>query len=164
MFRNKTAKRTIKKPTACAGPVTDISGVVVVSSGGNGNTVERNSNVLSTENALSALLDAESKVAVHRPWLRLERGLRMRLMRAYVDKQTELSQPERVDMLFALVEALDRKMLNSKSQITYNQEAGEIVEINAMKIIRPAEGKITFRIEPPNRSTKKARRPSSDED
>lgn len=88
----------------------------------------------------------------------------MRLMRAYVDKQTELSQPERVDMLFALVEALDRKMLNSKSQITYNQEAGEIVEINALKIIRPAEGKITFRIEPPNRSTKKARRPSSDED
>jgi hypothetical protein len=84
----------------------------------------------------------------------------MRLLRAYVDKQTEMAQAERVDLLFALVEALDRKLLNSKSQITYNQETGEIVEINALKIIRPAESKVVFRIEPPNRSTKKVRRTS----
>jgi len=84
----------------------------------------------------------------------------MRLLRAYVDKQTEMAQSERVDLLFALVEALDRKLLNSKSQITYNQETGEIVEINALKIIRPAESKVVFRIEPPNRSTKKVRRTS----
>ena len=152
MFRSKTIKqRPIKKP------VVDLSGAVPVAG------TERNTNVLSTEHALSALLDAESKSAVHKPWLRLERGLRMRLLRAYVDKQTELATAERVDLLLALVEALDRKMLNSKSQITYNQEHGEIAEINALKIIRPAEGKVVFRIEPPNRSTKKARRASDSE-
>jgi hypothetical protein len=110
---------------------------------------------------LSALLDAESKVAVHRPWLRLERGLRMRLFRAYVEKQRDLSVSERVDLLSALVEALDKKLLNSKSQITYNSDLGEIAEINSLKIIRPSEGKIVFRIEPPNRGTKKAGRPRS---
>lgn len=163
MFRAKTVKRTIKKPSAAVN--TDISGATPSASGmTTTNTVERNSNVLSTENALSALLDAESKSAVHRPWLRLERGLRMRLLRAYVDKQTETPAAERIDLLFALVEALDRKLLNSKSQITYNQEDGVIVEIPALKIIRPAEGKVVFRIEPPNRSTKKARRTASDSD
>jgi len=158
MFRAKTVRRAPKKPSVSV----DISGASTTPSnpGTATNTVERNSNVLSTENALSALLDAESKSAVHRPWLRLERGLRMRLLRAYVDKQTEMAQAERVDLLFALVEALDRKLLNSKSQITYNQETGEIVEINALKIIRPAESKVVFRIEPPNRSTKKVRRTS----
>lgn len=163
MFRAKTVKRTNKKPTATN---TDISGASVSVSAATTttNTVERNSNVLSTENALSALLDAESKSAVHRPWLRLERGLRMRLLRAYVDKQVDTPAAERVDLLFALVEALDRKLLNSKSQITYNQEDGVIVEIPALKIIRPAEGKVVFRIEPPNRSTKKARRAASDSD
>jgi hypothetical protein len=88
----------------------------------------------------------------------------MRLLRAYVDKQTETPAAERIDLLFALVEALDRKLLNSKSQITYNQEDGVIAEIPALKIIRPAEGKVVFRIEPPNRSTKKARRAASDSD
>ena len=142
MFRAKTVKRNTKKPSLG----TDISGAVPVS------------NAQNTETMLTALLDAESKIAVHRPWLRLERGLRMRLMRAYVEKQTDLSVPERVELLNALVDALDRKLLNSKSQITYNSDIGEIAEINSLKIIRPSEGKITFRIEPPNRGTKKARR------
>lgn len=146
MFRAKTVKRNTKKPTLG----TDISGVIVAPV----------SNAQTTETMLTALLDAESKVAVHRPWLRLERGLRMRLLRAYVEKQTEMSVPERVELLNALVDALDRKLLNSKSQITYNSDIGEITEINSLKIIRPAEGRITFRVEPPNRGTKKARRPS----
>jgi hypothetical protein len=161
MFRARTAKRGAK-PTRPAS-VADISGastIIIPPS----TTVERNNSAISTESMLSALLDAESKAAVHRPWLRLERGLRMRLLRAYVEKQKELSVSERVDLLQALVEALDKKLLNSKSQITYNQETGDIVEINALKIIRPAEGKVTYRIEPPNRGTKKAGRKGTESD
>jgi hypothetical protein len=81
MFRAKTVKRTNKKP-ATTTTINDISGASVSVATTTSNTVERNSNVLSTENALSALLDAESKSAVHRPWLRLERGLRRLLIRA----------------------------------------------------------------------------------
>jgi len=159
MFRAKTAKRGVRstRPSAAA----DISGAVIVQSS---TTVERNSNAVSTESMLNDLLNAESAAAVHRPWLRLERGLRMRLLRAYVEKQKDLAPGEKVDLLAALIEALDRKLLNSKSQITYNQEAGDIIEINALKIIRPSEGKISFRIEPPNRGTKKAGRAHPDSD
>jgi hypothetical protein len=153
MFRAKTVKRSSRKTsTGTTAPVatTDVSGNVIIEP-------RANTNAVSTETMLSALLDAESKMAVHRPWLRLERGTRMRLMRAYVEKQ-QLSPTEKVDLLGALVDALDKKLLNSKSQITYNSDIGEIVEINSLKIIRPNEGRVTFRIEPPNRGTKKAGR------
>jgi hypothetical protein len=125
---------------------------------------DRNSNAVNTENMLSKLLDAESKSAVHRPWLRLERGLRMRLLRAFVEKHQNYSPAERSELLLALVDALDKKSLNSKSQITYNQEIGEITEINSLKATRNTSGKLNFRIEPPNRGTKKARRPTMGSD
>jgi len=125
---------------------------------------DRNSNAVNTENMLSKLLDAESKSAVHRPWLRLERGLRMRLLRAFVEKHQNYTPAERSELLLALVDALDKKSLNSKSQITYNQEIGEITEINSLKALRNSSGKLIFRIEPPNRGTKKARRPTMGSD
>lgn len=171
MFRAKTAKRTSsKKMNNISGPITPVSAPTTSIPTANtsvllhdlsGTVVEmpiRNSNLVSTENMLSALLDAESKTAVLKPWLRLERGLRMRLLRVYVDNRRDLTQSERGDLLASLVEALDKKLLNSKSQITYNTDTGDIVEINALKIIQGPGDKKIFRIEPPHRSTKKARR------
>jgi hypothetical protein len=125
---------------------------------------QRNNTVMNADRFFSDLLDAESKSAVHRPWLRLERGIRMKLLRSYVEKRTDLNATERIDLLVALVEGLDKKLLNSKSQITYNTDTGDIVEINALKIIHPTNSKTVFRIEPPNRSTKKVRRNAAGSD
>jgi len=193
MFRAKTVKRSNTKkgatgpitPAAAApAPVTaataidsliDLSGVVITAAAPvvatateitapvTTNASDRNTNAVSTESMLSALLDAESKAAVHKPWLRLERGLRMRLLRAYVERQKELIATEKVELLATLIDALDRKLLNSKSQITYNTEIGDIVEINSLKIVQSGAKKI-FRIEPPHRSTKKAQRKGSESD
>jgi hypothetical protein len=117
-----------------------------------------------SESRLFALLDAESQAAVHKPWLRLERGLRMRLLRAFVERQKDLTAVEKPELLAALVDALDKKLLNSKSQITYSPETGDIIEINALKTIVSGTSKKIFRIEPPNRSTKKAQRKGSESD
>ena len=117
-----------------------------------------------SESRLFALLDAESQAAVHKPWLRLERGLRMRLLRAFVERQKDLTAVEKPELLAALVDALDKKLLNSKSQITYSPETGDIVEINALKTLGGGTSKKIFRIEPPNRSTKKAQRKGSESD
>jgi hypothetical protein len=166
MFRAKTVKRSASKKNTNNGPITP-SGIHTIIDLSGAHHVElqaRNSNLVSTESMLSALLDAESKTAVLKPWLRLERGLRMRLLRSYVEKYQELTPSERTDLLNSLVEALDKKLLNSKSQITYNTDTGEIVEINALKIIQGTGGKKIFRIEPPHRSTKKARRPTGSSD
>ena len=167
MFRAKT-KRGAKKATSASGPITPSSNPIVTNlvsdlSGSVFVEIEKPKVLevkqeLTTESMLTALLDAESKNAVHRPWLRLERGIRMRLLRSYVDKKVELTQAERVDLLATLVDALDKKLLNSKSQITYNEKSGEIVELHSLKITKGLSGKTIYRVEPPNRNTKKAKR------
>ena len=171
MFRSKTSNKrsTTKKNSNVTGPITpvkndlsgaDISGVAIEKPILN----ERANTVVTTENFFSALLDAESKAAVHRPWLRLERGVRIRLLRTYVENRANLTQADKDDLLHVLKEGLDKKMLNSKSQITYNMETGTIVEINALKVIQPTNSKTVFKIEPPNRSTKKVKRSTTGSD
>jgi hypothetical protein len=164
MFRaRQTVKRGQKQKNPVAGPITPVSANQYADLSGSPTTaiiVQELTPVkqeITTESMLSALLDAESKNAVHKPWLRLERGVRMRLLRAFVEKQKDLSVGERVELLAALVEALDKKLLNSKSQISYNHESGEITDIHSLKITK-AGGKILFRVEPPNRNTKKVKR------
>lgn len=174
MFRAKTVKRGNKKSGTVSGPITPASNPISNFVELSGNTIGVVSEKvivmpvarqeITTESMLSALLDAESKNAVHRPWLRLERGVRMRLMRAYVDKKTEMTTLERVELLAALVDALDKKYLNSKSQLTYNEKSGEITEIHSLKISKNSSGKTVFRVEPPNRNTKKAKRHSNGSD
>jgi hypothetical protein len=181
MFRAKTVKRGAKKTSSVSGPITPSSNPIAatVSTVSTVSTVDVSGSVfvevpvvkdpvakqeLTTESMLLALLDAESKNAVHRPWLRLERGIRMRLLRSYVDKKTELTQAERVDLLATLVDALDKKLLNSKSQISYNEKSGEIIEIHSLKITKGVGGKTIYRIEPPNRNTKKAKRHTAGSD
>jgi hypothetical protein len=186
MFRAKTVKRGNKKTNPVTGPITPASNSTGNASASVNAPVNASVNVsastsildnanapvvvapvkseITTESMLSALLDAESKNAVHRPWLRLERGIRMRLLRAFVEKQVDLNPGERVDLLAALVDALDKKLLNSKSQISYNQESGEIIDIHSLKVLKGSSGKTTFRVEPPNRNTKKAKRQISGSD
>jgi hypothetical protein len=168
MFRAKTAKRSSSKKnqTNVSGPITpvgmnDISGgaiaknIIVTTTVA---TASASVGHVSTESMLNTLLDAESSSAVLRPWLRLERGTRMRLLRSFVDAKHDLTSQERSDLLSVLVDSLDKKNLNSKSQITYNATTGHIVEINALRINKNTAGKHIFRIDPPYRSTKKIKR------
>jgi hypothetical protein len=111
MFRAKTVKRGNKKTNPVTGPITPASNSTGNASASVNAPVNASVNVsastsildnanapvvvapvkseITTESMLSALLDAESKNAVHRPWLRLERGIRMRLLRAFVEKQVD---------------------------------------------------------------------------
>lgn len=166
MFRSKTVKRGSKKNATTISPITpsnmiDISGSSAASHVPLAKT-DLPRQELSTESMLSALLDAESKTSSALPWLRLDRGFRMKLLRAYIEKLTDYSIVERGEILAALVEALDKKLLNSKSQISYEPTKG-ITEIHSLKITRTPT-KLIIRIEPPNRNTKKAKRHANDSD
>lgn len=172
MFRSKTVKRGTgsgsKKNTSNISPITpsNVSNVVDVS-GALPKVVELTAiskeapkQEFSTESMLSALLDAESRTNSTAPWLRLDRGYRMKLLRSYIDKLTDYNDAERGEILAAVIEALDKKMLNSKSQISYDPAKG-ITDIHSLKITRGAT-KLIIRVEPPNRNTKKAKRHNSD--
>lgn len=165
IFRSKTVKRGSKKNSATISPITPSN--IIDISGAPQATVKPVLAVLprqelSTESMLSALLDAESKTSSALPWLRLDRGFRMKLLRAYMDKLTDYNAVERGEILAALVEALDKKLLNSKSQISYEPAKG-ITEIHSLKITR-GPNKLIIRVEPPNRNTKKAKRHANDSD
>jgi hypothetical protein len=92
---------------------------------------------------LDNFLAAGMHGAYKRPWHRLERGLRLNRLRAFVDEEATrviLSEAEASQLLTLLQKALDRKMLNSKTMVIYDQEEEKIKEIKTLVSHRGADG------------------------
>jgi hypothetical protein len=69
-----------------------------------------------------------------KPWLRLERGLRLQKLRAFATAYPGLFPAEQVKLYDFLVAANDSRTLNTKSQISYDN--GAIQSIKGLKVIR----------------------------
>jgi hypothetical protein len=126
---------------------------------GRGKTMKRRTDPLTSVNemdpALVSFLTTESATALKRPWLRLERGVRMQKFRAFAEASAEMATPAEKDILYrALVSANDAKLLNSKQQVIYDSEKGEILDIKGLRISRIGEAPPTVKIEA-TRPTKK---------
>jgi hypothetical protein len=92
----------------------------------------------SLEKSVSNLLEAETAATLlTKPWLRLERGLRLQKYRAFTDAFPGLSADERAALNEFLVRANDAKKLNTKAAIQY--EGGKIIAIKGLKIIRTGD-------------------------
>ena len=112
------------------------------------------------EKSVSNLLDAETSSALlTKPWLRLERGLRLQKYRAFAEAFPGLSPAERTAMFEFLLKANDARQLNTKSVIQY--EGGKIISIKGLKIIRVGDPAIpaVFKIE----AGRQTKRHTSDE-
>jgi hypothetical protein len=101
--------------------------------------------------SMSTFLTAESASAFLKPWLRLERGLRLQRFRAYAEEYPDITSEERDILYKALVKVNDAKQLNTKQQIQY--EEGKIVGIRGLKLIRGET--TTFKIEQPRSMKRK---------
>lgn len=104
---------------------------------------------------LTNFFEAESHAAsTTKPWLRLERGLRLQKLRTFAEAYPGLSTEERENLNKALVKANDSKLLNTKQQLVY--EEGKILNIRGLKIIRDGDPthSASFKIEV-HRQTKK---------
>lgn len=121
-------------PSPALGPVPSPAVPTPVPSGGAG----------SAQATLANLLEAETAATLTtKPWLRLERGLRIGKLRAFAEAYPGLSPTEKEALHAFLIKANDNKQLNTKSQITY--EDGQIQSIKGLKVIRsgdPAEAPI----------------------
>jgi hypothetical protein len=104
------------------------------------------------ENNLNSFFSAESANAFMKPWLRLERGLRLQRFRAFAEEYPGLSTEEKDVLNKVLVKANDAKLLNTKQQITY--ENGNIQTIRGLRMIRIGDSPATFKIDA-YRATKK---------
>ena len=112
---------------------------------------------------MNTFFSAESASAFLKPWLRLERGLRLQRFRVFADEYPGITVEERENLYKMLVKANDAKMLNTKQQIQY--EDGTILAIRGLKYIKPTTEGIagTFKIEAV-RATKKKTSSHKDED
>ena len=149
MFRVKTTRRNVKRAISplrpASGPL-DLSGAV---------PPPQNIIVVDTPNPDSLMekgftnfFEAESAaVSLSKPWLRLERGIRLQKYRAFAEAYPGLNTAEKDSLYKMLVKANDAKMLNTKQQIQY--ENGTIQSIKGLKIIKTGDPAIpaTFKID-----------------
>ena len=169
MFRVKTRRvkrATSPLPVIPASPpiksITDISGSILSHidiSGAPVATVAPITYAAPTPTTLMGRLtnffEAESHAAsTTKPWLRLERGLRLQKLRTFAESYPGLSTEEKENLNKALVKANDSKLLNTKQQLVY--EEGKILSIRGLKIIRDGDPthSASFKIEV-HRQTKK---------
>ena len=148
MFRVKTTRRNVKRAVSPIRPATDISGHVDLSAltqpanevipaqqaqVPTGTPVDQ-----SMEKQFNSFFEDESvATSLTRPWLRLERGFRLKKYRAFADAYPGLSDLEKENLIKVLVKANDAKLLNTKTQIQY--EGGVIQSIKGLKIIKTGD-------------------------
>ncbi len=155
MFRVKTTRRNVKRAISplrpASGPL-DLSGATITH-------VEHVPSVVNPdallEKGLNNFFEAESAaVSLSKPWLRLERGIRLQKYRAFAEAYPGLNTAEKDTLYKMLVKANDAKVLNTKQQIQY--ENGVIQSVKGLKIIRTGDPTVpaTFKIDV-GRATKK---------
>jgi hypothetical protein len=99
--------------------------------------------------SLQRLIEAEAGVAYKRPWHRLERGLRLNRLRAFTEDlatKRGLKDTEKQALLTLLTKSLDKKLLNSKTSVEYDQEEEAIKEIKPLVMHQAANGDVLFQL------------------
>jgi len=98
-------------------------------------------------NTLDFFQAESTATSLAKPWLRLERGLRLQKFRTYAESYPGLTVDEQKDLYNFLLRANDNKQLNTKQQVAY--ENGTIQSIRGLKVIRTGDIKVpaVFKIE-----------------
>jgi hypothetical protein len=98
-------------------------------------------------NTLDFFQAESTATSLAKPWLRLERGLRLQKFRTYAESYPGLTTDEQKDLYNFLLKANDNKQLNTKQQVAY--ENGSIQSIRGLKVIRTGDIKVpaVFKIE-----------------
>jgi hypothetical protein len=132
MFRVKTTRRNVKRAISPLKVATDISGApqLIVK--------EQVQEQAQLERRVDNFFEAESAaVSLSKPWLRLERGLRLQKYRAFAEVYPGLTTTEKESLYKVLMKANDAKLLNTKTTIQY--ENGIIQSIKGLKMIRTGD-------------------------
>lgn len=94
---------------------------------------------------LENFLNINASEAYKRPWHRLERGLRLNRIRSFVEAEKTrlmLSDDDTEYLKTKIEKALEKKLLNSKTCVVYDQEKEEIQEIKGLIYHKTADGRM----------------------
>lgn len=103
----------------------------------------------SANDSLQKMIAAEADSAFKKPWHRLERGLRMNRIRAFVEDlatKRGFKDSEKQALLQLLMKSLDKKHLNSKTSVEYDPEEEMIKEIKPLVMHQAANGDVLFQL------------------
>ena len=103
----------------------------------------------SVNESLEQFLMTGANSAYKRPWHRLERGLRLNRLRLFVEEMAGrrgLKPTEQSALLATLTKALDKKILNSKTAVTYDPNTERITEIKPLVMHQNAAGEVLFQL------------------
>ena len=128
--RNKTLKK-----------IHDISGDTI--------GISPRKNMSFESDTLLQFLEQDAGGAYKRQWHRLERGLRLNRLRKFAAEEAHrlnLSEPEKNTLYALLAKSLDKKLLNSKTSVIYDQEKQSITEIKGLVMHRSADGSVLFQL------------------
>lgn len=103
----------------------------------------------SVNEGLQKFLESEATSAFRKPWHRLERGLRVNRLRLFCQDMKEkrsLKEEEMTALFNLLIKALDRKGLNSKTEVIYDPVAEKITEIKHLVMHQTSTGDILFQL------------------
>jgi hypothetical protein len=109
-----------------------------------GNSIDFGAN-----DSLQRMIAHEAGSAYKKPWHRLERGLRMNRIRAFVQDLAEkraFKESEKESLLSLLMKSLDKKMLNSKTSVEYDPQEEMIKEIKPLVMHQAANGDVLFQL------------------
>ena len=120
----------------------------------------------SVNESLQRLIDVEAGGAYKKPWHRLERGLRMNRIRLFVDDLAQkrgFKESEKQSLLSLLMKSLDKKLLNSKTSVEYDNDEACIKEIKPLVMHQAANGDVLFQLlEKRNAVTFRKRAPATE--
>jgi hypothetical protein len=112
-------------------------------------------------------LDQDAGSAFKRQWHRLERGLRLNRLRVFSNEEAErlhLTDNEKTNLHNLLMKSLDKKLLNSKTAVVYDQEKEKITEIKGLVMHRNSEGQMLFQLLDKQKSVTFRRKKTDPED
>lgn len=98
---------------------------------------------------LQRMIALEAGGVYKKPWHRLERGLRMNRIRAFVEDlatKRSFKDTEKESLLSLLMKSLDKKMLNSKTSVEYDPETESIKEIKPLVMHEASNGTFLFQL------------------
>jgi hypothetical protein len=102
-----------------------------------------------TSDALESFLNQGVNEAFRRPWHRLERGIRLNRINLFVEEERvrlNLTDIDTKDLHILLTKSLDKKMLNSKTNVNYDMDKERILEIKGLVMHKNAEGRNLFQL------------------
>lgn len=99
------------------------------------------------DDSLKKLLDGGVRIALQRPWHRIERGLRLGRLRQFIDDvapQYHMIDKDKESFFTFLQKSLDNKLLNTIKVVDYDQETERIRTIKGLEIKRNQEGNLRW--------------------